>query len=144
MPHPHKAGFDPFRDVERAQDLTREGVIAKGELLRPEILGRIGDTLGGLNAIGALRSGGTRVALGEISREFTDRFGNIASAATLGAVGQGLQAGQLRLGNRAQDFREDEARRRRRASLLGAIGKVVGAGVGFATGGPPGAVAGAG
>ena len=131
-----KKEFDPFRDVERAQDLTREGVIASGELLRPEILGRIGDTLGGLNAIGALRSGGTRVALGEINREFTDRFGLIASRATLGAIDSGLSAGRLRLQNQ-------ELRDKRRSALLGAIGSVVGAGIGFAVGGPPGAVAGA-
>ena len=141
MPPPR--ANDPFRDVERAQDLTREGVIAQGELLRPELLGRIGDTLGGLNSIGALRSGGTKVALDDVSRDFTDRIGNIASASTLGAIGQGLQAGNLRLGNRQQQFQEDEARNRRRSALLGAIGKVVGAGIGFATTGPAGAVAGA-
>ena len=144
MAHPHRKGqFDPFRDVERAQDFTREGVIASGELLRPEILGRIGDTLGGLNEIGALRSGGTRVALGEINREFTDRIGNIASRATLGALDSGLRAGGLRLGDRDLDFREAEAKRKRKAALLGAIGSVVGAGIGFAVGGPPGAAAGA-
>ena len=140
---PPRQRFDPFRDVERAQDLTREGVTAQAELLRPELLGRIGDTLGGLNSIGGLRSGGTRVALGELNREFTDRIGNIASAATLGSIGSSLQAGNLRLQDRSQNFQEDEARRRRKSALLGAIGKVVGAGIGFAVGGPPGAAAGA-
>ncbi len=138
-----KAPFDPFRDVGRAQDFTREGVIASGELLRPELLTRIGDTLGGLNEIGALRSGGTKVALEGINREFTDRFGQIASRATLGALNTGISAGGLRLGNRRQTFEEEEAKRRRKAALLGAIGSVVGAGIGFAVGGPPGAVAGA-
>ena len=128
--------FDPFRDVPRAQELTREGVIASGELLRPEILGRIGDTLGGLNAIGALRSGGTTVALSDLNREFTDRIGNIASRATLGAVDSGLSAGRLR-------FQNEEAKRKRKAAMLNAIGSVVGAGIGFAVGGPPGAMAGA-
>ena len=139
MPHSDRAShskFDPFRDVPRAQQLTREGVIASGELLRPEILGRIGDTLGGLNSIGALRSGGTRVALGEINREFTDRIGLIASRATLGAVDSGLSAGRLRL-------QKEELKAKRRSALLGAIGSVVGAGIGFAIGGPPGAAVGA-
>ncbi|KKM73815.1 hypothetical protein LCGC14_1406610 [marine sediment metagenome] len=125
--------FDPFRDVERAQDFTREGVIASGELLRPELLTRIGDTLGGLNEIGALRSGGTKVALEGINREFTDRFGQIASRATLGALNTGIAAGGLRLGDRRQNFEEEEAKRRRKSALLGAIGSVVGAGIGFAT-----------
>jgi hypothetical protein len=135
--------FDPFRDVPRAQDFTREGIIASGELLRPELLERIGDTLGGLNQIGALRSGGTKVALEGINREFTDRFGRIASRATLGALDTGISAGGLRLRSRGLDFQEEEARRRRKSALLGAIGSVVGAGIGFAVGGPPGAVAGA-
>ena len=138
------SGFDPLMDVERAQDFTREGVVASGELLRPEIMSRIGDTLGGLNSIGALRSGGTRVALGEINREFTDRMGNIASQATLGALGTGVQAGGLRVQDRELRFREEEGKRERRAALMRAIGGVVGAGIGFAVFGPPGAVAGAG
>jgi hypothetical protein len=137
------SGFDPLADVGAAQDFTREGVIASGELLRPELMSRIGDTLGGLNAIGALRSGGTRVALGEVNREFTDRIGNIASRATLGALGTGVQAGGLRLRDRDLQFREEEAKRARKFALLKAIGGVVGAGIGFALG-PLGAVAGAG
>ncbi len=126
---------DPFTDIQRAQDLTREGVIASGELLRPELLARIGDTLGGLNSIGALRSGGTEVALRDVSREFTDRFGNIATAAT-------LQAGNIGLGAADINSRRREAERDRKRSLLSSIGNVVGAGVGFALAGPPGAVAG--
>lgn len=135
--------FDPLRDVGRAQEATREGVLASGELLRPELLNRIGETLGGLNQIGALRSGGTEVALQDISREFTDRFGNIATAATTGAVGAGLQASGLRLQDEERRSREKEARLKRRSGLLSAIGSVVGAGVGFAVAGPPGAAAGA-
>lgn len=127
---------DPYRDVERAQELTREGVIAQGELLRPQLLNDIGDTLGGMNSIGALRSGGTTVALGEISRKYTDRFAQFASAATLGAIDIGVRATENR-------NRQREARKQRKASLLSAIGGVIGAGVGFAIGGPPGAVAGA-
>ncbi len=135
-------GFDPFRDVDEAQKRTREGVIASGELLKPQILGAIGDTIGGLNSIGALRSGGTKVALEGVQRDFTTQIGHIASQATLGAIGSGLQAGGLRQGDRSLNFQEEEARRKRRASLLGAIGSVVGAGIGFAVGGPVGAAAG--
>ena len=142
MAHPHggagikrRRDFDPLMDVGRTQDLTREGVIANAELLRPELLARIGDTLGGLNTIGALRSGGTEVALRDVQREFTDRFGNIATAATLGAGGLGLGVAQINLQRR-------EAERQRKRSLLSAIGGVVGAGLGFAVAGPAGAVAG--
>lgn len=136
--------FDPFRDVQRAQDFTREGVIASAELMRPELMQQIGDTLGGLNSIGGLRSGGTKVALEGINRDFTDRIGNIASRATLGSIDAGLGAGGLRLQDRQLDFQEEEAKRRRKSALLNAIGSVVGAGIGFAVAGPPGAAAGAG
>lgn len=133
---------DPFKDVERAQDFTREGVKAHAELLRPELLGRIGDTLGGLNSIGALRSGGTEVALGDLSRDFTDRIGSIASAATLNAGSLGLGVGDLRLRREGLDVERERIKSQRKAALLGAIGSVVGAGIGFAVGGPPGAAIG--
>ena len=139
---PPGVGYDPFKDVQRAQDLTREGVKAFGEQLRPDLLKDIGNTLGGLNSIGALRSGGTKVALDDVSRSYTDRIGQFASAATAGAVNSGLAAGGLRLDNRGQDFQEAEAKRARKASLLKSIGSVLGAGVGFALGGPPGAALG--
>ena len=136
--------FDPLGDVSRTQDLTREGVVANAELLRPELLARIGDTLGGLNSIGALRSGGTKVALDEVSRDFTDRIGSIASQATLGAIDSGLNATSLRLRDEERRQQSKEARKRRKAGLLSSIGSVVGAGRGFAVAGPPGAAAGSG
>lgn len=140
---PPGVGYDPYRDVGEAQRRTRESVVAQGELLRPQLMQQIGDTLGGLNSIGGLRSGGTKVAMDDISRQYTDRFGQIASAATYGAIGQGLQAGQLRQGNRAMNQEDERIKSNRRSALLGAIGSVVGAGIGFAVGGPPGAIAGA-
>ncbi len=124
---------DPFRDVPRAQELTREGIIASAELLRPELLEQIGTTLGGLQGIGALRSGQANVQLEKISRGFTRDIGAIASQATIGAVGAGLQARQIR-------GQEREARKQRKAALFGQIAGVIGAGVGFATGGAPEAV----
>ncbi len=117
---------DPYRDVGRAQDLTREGVVATAELMKPELLRTIGDTLGGLNSIGALRSGGSTIALRDISRDFTNRIGQFASAATLGSIGQGLDATSMR-------NRRREARKQRQAALYQAIGGVIGAGAGFAS-----------
>jgi hypothetical protein len=140
---PAKPAYDPWADVQKAQDYTKQSVTANAELLRPELLGRIGDTLGGLNSIGALRSGGTRVALGDLNREFTDRIGNIASAATLQGANIGLGVGGQRLQSRSLDFQQEQIKAQRRSALLGAIGNIVGAGIGFAVGGPPGAVAGA-
>jgi hypothetical protein len=129
---------DPYADVRRSQSLAREGVIGFGETLRPEILREIGTTLGGLQGIGALRSGATTTALKDISERYGGMVGSYAKQATLSAMGTGLEAGRLRVGQREQRFREEEAERRRKRSLWSAIGSVLGAGVGFVAG-PAGA-----
>ena len=135
-------GFDPLRDVKRTQDFAREGVKSFGESLNRPLLKSIGDALGGLNEIGALRSGGTKVAFDDITERFGAITGRFASEATLGAIGQGLEAGRSRTSAAALQFEKDEARRKRKSGLFKAIGGIVGAGIGFATGGPAGAVAG--
>jgi hypothetical protein len=132
---PARQGYDPFRDTRRAQDFAREGVQAFGEQLRPELMREIGSTIGGLNEIGALRSGGTAIAMDDLTRTFADRIGTFASTATLGAMGHGMEAGRQRLANRDLNFREAEGRRNRRAALLRSIGSVLGAGIGFAVAG---------
>lgn len=128
---------DPYSDVPEAQNYLREGVEGFGEQLRPHILKDIGDTLGGLNSIGGLRSGGTEVALGDITEKYAAQVGAFAKEATAGGLSAGLEA-------RRQRFREDQAKQARKAGLMKAIGSVLGAGIGFLAAGPPGAVAGAG
>ena len=137
--------YDPFADVKRAQEYAREGVQAYGEQLQPYLLKDIGSTLGSLNEIGALRSGGTQVALRDLTGEYANRIGSFAKGATLEAIGTGLAASDARLRERALRNEEEAERRRRRGALLGAIGATLGAGVGFiASGGNPlGAVKGA-
>lgn len=125
----------PFSYVPEAQDYLRESVKGYGEQLQPEILKEIGSTLGGLNAIGGLRSGGAEVALGDIGQKYAAMVGSYASQATQGGLQAGLQA-------RRQKFTEDEAKRARKAALLKAVGSVLGAGIGFvASGGNPAGVA---
>lgn len=135
-PAPAKRGYDPYADVSRAQDLAREGVMGYGESLRPGLEREIGNALGGLNEIGALRSGGSTVALRDISTDYAQQVGAYAKMAAGEAVGHGLEAGRIRL-------QRDEANRKRKSGLLSAIGSVLGAGIGFIAGGPGGAVAGA-
>lgn len=126
----------PFSYVPEAQDYLREGVQGFGEALQPAILKDIGTTLGGLNEIGGLRSGGVTVALGDIGQKYADIIGAHAKQATQ----YGLEAG---LGARKQAFAESEAKRARKHGLLKAIGSVLGAGVGFLASGPAGVVPGA-
>lgn len=139
---PRERPFDPFADVPRAQELARESVIGFGETLKPHLLREIGTTLGGLNAIGSLRSGGATVALGDITTDYAQQIGAFAKQAAGSALGFGLEAGGRRLAERRQRFEEDEAKRRRKSALLRSIGSVLGAGVGFLAAGPPGAAAG--
>lgn len=131
------AGNDPFSYVPEAQDYLREGVQGYGQMLQPQVLKDVGSALGSLNDIGALRSGGTKVALEDISSKYGAMVGAYAKQATEAGVGYGLEA-------RKERFAEDEAKRRRKAGLLKAIGAVLGAGIGFiASGGnPAGLVAG--
>ena len=127
--------YDPFRDVKGAQDAAREGVIGYGEALRPGLEREIGNALGGLNSIGALRSGGARVALNDITTNYAQQIGAYSKQAAGEATGYGLEARRLR----------DEEKRYRdskRASLFKAIGSTLGAGLGFFAGGPAGAAAG--
>ena len=135
---PRRDRDDPYQDVPQAQAYLRESVSGFGEQLRPGLLREIGNTLGSLNEIGALRSGAVPVHLGEISERYGQQVGAYAKQATQYGLGAGLEAGRMR-------FEREEARRRRKAGLLKSIGSVLGAGIGFFASGmnPAGAAAGA-
>lgn len=120
-----------FDQVGEAQDYLREGVIGYGEMLKPELLRQIGTTLGGLNDIGGLRSGGTKVALEDIATDYGNQVGAYAKMASSSGLDAGLRAHE-------QKFREDEAARRRRGGLLRAIGSALGMGLGFIANAVPG------
>ncbi len=160
VPAPVAPEFDPNavgRSVKQYQDYAREGVEAYGRQMQRPLLQRIGTTLGGLNSIGALRSGGTEVALNDITRDATEDLGNFASRATMDAIGQGTGAafGTFDRGQGTYDRRrsayegdrefnaaEAERRRRSRSSFFGGVGRALGTAAGFALGGPAGAAAG--
>ena len=118
-------------DIRTAQDLARESVIGFGEALRPGLEQEIGKTLGGLQSIGALRSGQTGVQLGNISSRFGQQIGAFAKQATALGFGGGQGITQAGLaGEQAIDAerqREDE----RKGALGKAIGGALGKGLGF-------------
>lgn len=126
---------DPFAYVKKAQDYASQGVEGFGEQLRPGLEREIGNALGGLNSIGALRSGGSTVALNDITTNYAQQVGAYAKQAAGDAIGYGLQARQMR-----DQWSEQQAAKR--GGLLKAIGGVLGAGVGFLAGGPAGAALG--
>jgi len=128
---------DPYGDVPQAMDFAREGVEGYGETLRPGLLHDIGTTLGGLNEIGALRSGTVGTELHSIGERYGAQVGAYGKMAASESVRTGLEANRLR-------FEREEARRKRKSGVVKAIGSVLGAAVGFvASGGNPlGAAAG--
>ena len=127
--------YDPYGYVPRAQELASQGVEGFGEQLRPGLEREIGNALGGLNSIGALRSGGTTVALSDITTNYAQQVGAYAKQAAGEAIGYGLKARQIR-------DAWSEQQRARKGGLLKAIGAFLGAGVGFVAGGPAGAAVG--
>jgi len=140
--------FDPEsigQQVEQYQDFAREGVEAYGRQLQPHLMREIGTALGGLNSIGALRSGGTTVAMEDIADRYTEQIGNFAGRATMDAIGFGQQGAfgtydrQRQAYDTDRDFDQRERARRdaRRGALMGSIGQLLGAGIGFAL--PPAA-----
>src|SRR6478609_9331926 len=137
--------YDPnsFRPKTATQRAAQGGinqlnsaVQGYGEILRPELMQTIGSALGGLNQIGALRSGATTTALNDITTNYVDRVGAYASQTA-------SEGAQLGLGQYDREMAERERKRQQRASLLRTLGSALGAGIGFFTGGPAGAVAGA-
>ena len=136
--------YDPnsFRPKTATQRAAQSGinqlnsaVQGYGEILRPELMQTIGSALGGLNQIGALRSGATVTALNDITTNYADRVGAYATQ----TAGQGAQLG---LGQYDREMAERQRKREERASLLRTLGSALGAGIGFFTGGPAGAAAG--
>lgn len=126
-----------YADIERGQESLEGAVRGYGEMLRPELLQTIGSALGGLNSIGALRSGATVQALDDIGMDFASRVGQYASQTAVAGANLGL-------GVRDRVSADEERRRAARASLLRTLGSALGAGVGFVASGfnPAGAAAG--
>ena len=133
---------DPFADVRTAQGLAETGVQGYGDSLQPQLRRTIGSAIGGLNAIGALRSGGTVQALNDISTDYGNQIGSYAKMATENAMQTGLGANAERRANQQFQYQQDQIRRAQQGGILRTIGGVLGAGVGFLAGGPAGAAAG--
>lgn len=127
--------YDPYTDIQHAQQLAEQSVRGYGQAAAPQLRRSIGNALGGLNAMGALRSGGTVQALHDISEDYGNQIGAFADQATLGAMNTGLGANRARLDWQEAQFAQDQARRAQQAGTLRTIGGVLGAGIGFLTGG---------
>lgn len=114
---------NPLQYVPAAQKAAATGVQGYGASLQPQMLRQIGTTLGGLNSIGALRSGAVPVAMNDVAQQYGSAVGNYAKMASGEALGAGLAANE-------QDLMKQQLDQQRKSSLLGAIGS----GLGFAAG----------
>lgn len=127
-----KAMLDANNSVNFYQNAAREGVNAIGQGLAFDFRRELGSYLGGLNSIGALRSGAVESGANDIMRTYADRVGAAASTATLGAINTGAGATKDELA--AQQAAADR-KQANKSSMFGAIGGLLGAGVAAFTGG---------
>jgi len=141
-----RAGIDrnTGASIDEFQRRAREGVEGYGEAARPSLDRSVGTAIGGLNSIGALRSGGTVQAMNDISSNYGQQIGAYAKQASAEAIGQGVnyafgqrdrdtQASQY---EREFQYRKDNDARERKSGIFKMIGTALGAGVGFLAGNP--------
>jgi len=117
--------FGPGGNVEQAQKAAQKGVEGFGQAAQPYLSRQIGTALGNLNSTGALRSGAVPVALGDIATDYGREVGGFAKMAGGEALNAGLGASEL-------DLERQRMEQQRKSSLLGAIGGLLGTGLGFA------------
>jgi hypothetical protein len=88
----------PDRDVAgnigQMQDFAREGVQGYGQMLGEDFRKDVGNTLGNLNKMGALRSGAVEAGMGDLMSNYGRQVGAYSQMATRDAMGLGLQASQ--------------------------------------------------
>lgn len=88
----------PDRDIAgnvgMMQDFAREGVQGYGQMLGEDLQKNVGTMLGGLNRMGALRSGATEAGMGDLMSTYGRQVGAYSKMATQDAMGLGLQASQ--------------------------------------------------
>ena len=115
----------PFKYVPQAQQAARTGVEGFGQAAEPYLKRQIGTALGGLNSIGGLRSGAVNTTLGDIGTDYGKEVGGYAQMAAGNATGAALGANEM-------DLMKQQMDQQRKSSLLGAIGGLLGTGLGFA------------
>jgi len=110
---------NPFQYVPAAQQAAQKGVEGFGQAASPYLTRQVGTALGGLNSIGALRSGAVPTALSDIATDYGKEVGGYAKMAAGESLGAGLAANE-------QDLLKQQLDQQRKSSLLGAIGGALG------------------
>lgn len=135
--------YDPMNldsNIGKFQGALAGGVEGYADIAGQDFRKAVGNTLGDLNSIGALRSGATVTSLNDLTTNYGRQIGDYAKMASA----EGARMGQEEYdANIERKYRSDAEKRARRQSLLGSIGTVLGGVGGFMVGGPAGAMAGA-
>lgn len=132
---PHGEPFDRGNEnsaINFYQAAAREGVTAIGEQSAFDFRKELGTYLGGLNSTGALRSGAVESGANDIMNTYSRNFANAASQATIGAIGYGVDSSKDEL---ARQTAAADRKNQRKIGTIGAIGGLLGAGVGLMKGG---------
>jgi len=111
--------YDPLQYVPAAQKAAQTGVEGFAQVAQKPLTQQVGTALGGLNSIGALRSGAVPVALGDIATQYGNQVGGYAKMAAGESLGAGLAANE-------QALLKQQIDQQRKSSLLGAIGGALG------------------
>jgi hypothetical protein len=117
-PKPFLGGqFDAFRNA------MQEAVGGYGAMAGEDFQRRVGEFLGGMNEIGALRSGGVQAGVDQFGREFGRQIGHYSSMASRDALGMAQQEHDSDV---ERAFRERQYQDAKRASKRRGIGKLLG------------------
>lgn len=145
-PRPQAADNSLGATVGQFQDFAREGVQGYAAMAGDDLQRKYGQMLGDLNGIGALRSGGVQQGLMDLNRGYAREIGNVASQATLGAIGFGQEEQDREIERRFREraYKDNKKASRRRmfgqllggaASFIPGIGPIAGPMIGKAAGG---------
>ena len=135
--------YDPMNldsNIGHFQGALANGVEGYADIAGQDFRKAVGNTLGDLNSIGALRSGATVTSMNDLTTNYARQVGDYAKMAST----EGARMGQEEYdANLERKYRADAEKRARKQSLLSGIGTVLGGVGGFMVGGVPGATAGA-
>lgn len=123
---PQASNAAAMADINRFVDFQTEKTIGLSERFAEDFRRSLGQALGDLGGIGALRSGASVREIGRAGEAVTDRISANASFNVDSAIGNALNL-------RGQQLDEERLRGERRSSTFGAIGGLIGKGLGVAS-----------
>lgn len=116
--------------VNYFQSADAAAVQGYGDIAAQDFTKQVGQMLGNLNSIGALRSGGVEAGINDAMTKYGRQIGDYASMTATTAAGQGQEENAAQI---ERNFRQQQLDAANRNSVFGDIGQLLGAGLGFAS-----------